>query len=191
MAKSPSLAKAQQLYGESKFKRVLPLLNKALRESPSPREEVQIYELTAFVHVAFNRSQKARAAFFEVLERNPNYDVPANSSPKIRKAFRQAKKRFRKKPQRTVVAAPDPDPEPEPAPEPAPASTADATSKSDFDIPPPEPELTRSADEDGAFYETWWFWTAVGVVAVGAGVGIAVATQPGEPETQFGPFPLP
>ncbi|MEL6547883.1 MAG: hypothetical protein AAFQ82_24875, partial [Myxococcota bacterium] len=111
-AASPSLAKAQESYRDQKYKRVLPLLKKALREDPSPREEVEIYELMAMTQVVFGRSSKARDAYVKVLELNPDYQVPTNASPKIRKAFRQAKKRAKKRSPTPRPPAPEPQPEP-------------------------------------------------------------------------------
>ncbi len=199
LAASPSLAKAQQQYQNQRYKKVLPLLKKALREDPTPREEVDIYELMAMTHVVFGRSAKARDAFVKVLALNPDYEVPANASPKIRKAFLQAKKRAKKR--RPSEPSPAGEPEPEPVDEEPseadfdPFATGETTSGSNDDdsvtIPPPDATIEDSSGDETAFYQEWWFWTAVGVGVVGLGVGAAFLFQPSEPASDFGPFPLP
>lgn len=203
LAASPSLAQAQQLYQDQKYKKVLPLLKKALREDPTPREQVDIYELMAMTHVVFGRTAKAREAFEQVLELNPDYEIPANASPKIRKAFRQAQKRAKKRRRPGPPNAVDESPA-EPVGEDAPGAETDfdpfdtGETRSGggddgdiVDIPPPDASLESSNDEDSAFYQKWWFWTAVGVGVVGLGVGAAILFQPSEPASDFGPYPLP
>ena len=85
--KNRYLIKAKRAYENLEYTRVTPLLNKALKTVQSQAEEIEIYSLFATIHIVYSREEQAREAFKEVLRRDHDFDLPPNTSPKIRAAL--------------------------------------------------------------------------------------------------------
>ena len=169
-AAPPSLLKAKQAYDDLEYDRVLPLLQRALKESPSTGDAVAIFELMANVHVMYDRPDDARVAFIELLKRAPEYQAPPSTAPKVRQAFEAAVTQVR-------VGTSSP----------APASTAPGAG------PTQRPTSLLTSEDTSPWYKHWWVWTAAGVglvVVVGGSYAAWSLSQPKVPKTDFGPFPL-
>ncbi len=193
------LARAKQAYDNLDYGKVIPLVNKALRAGLTPEDEVEAYFLLGTVHTIYSRDKQAQEAFLELLNRSPDYEVPADTSPKIREALEQAKA--------ARAAVPSPAPGSPTAEEPRttggagqgagaatpPGTTAVVATPIDpLAIMTGAEAMQPSVRRRGApFYSTWWFWTAVGVVVAGGGAGLGYyLLQPRYPDRDFGPIPL-
>lgn len=89
-AASPSLVAAEKAYAALDFDQVMPLLEKAGEEPLTPSEEMRRRELTALMHAIYERPALARNGFLELLARDPSYQPPDGSPPKIRAAYLDA-----------------------------------------------------------------------------------------------------
>lgn len=157
-AANAELQRAEASYRQLEFDAALSHLD-AARLSPATDAEYQrIVELTAFVHVIYERNDAARVAFDELLTARPDYALPSDVSPKIAAVFEEAKAA------RRARAAID-------APLPASVTTQQPALG-------PEPPV----------YRRWWFWTAAAVVAAGALTTVLLLTRDGEPDHDFGPI---
>jgi hypothetical protein len=89
-AESRSLAEAEKAYAALDFDQVMPLLDRAGKETLSDLEEQRRRELTAVMHAIYERPVLARNGFLQVLAHDPGYQPPDGSAPKIRSAFDDA-----------------------------------------------------------------------------------------------------
>ena len=201
-AKSKLLIKARKAYEDLDYGKAQALLQKALKANASFADQIEIYMLLATVHAVYGRDDQARAAFLEVIKRDPDRELPPETSPKIRAAFADAKEVWKGDGSPRVTAqAPggagegtDSDEEPKAAP----ATTGNTTQVVQAApvgvVEPANPLMTgvTSYERQEPFYETWWFWTVVGVVVIGGGsTAIWYLTKPSLPEHDFGPIRLP
>jgi hypothetical protein len=195
LAANRALRRAKRAYEQLEYDNVTPLLKKALEASSEPSEEVEIYALLATMHVMYGRDAQAEEAFVHVLERQPDFELPSDSSPKLFAALEAAEQQFAK-----------PAPE-DGASDGSVAETGGEVGEGDRGDPDGDqagdghdggevdpitnPMLPGPITEPTRFYSTWWFWTAVGVVVAGAaGTTAYFITQPRFPETEFGPYNL-
>jgi hypothetical protein len=86
------LLAARQAYQLGEYERVLPHLSRVLERPLSRAELLVVRELQALTHVAFDHVPKAIEAFRMALGVEPNYQVPLDSSPKVKAAFAAAKR---------------------------------------------------------------------------------------------------
>jgi hypothetical protein len=184
------LKKAKKAYENLDYTRVTPLLTRALKVAKTDKEKVEIFYLLGTMHTIYSRDRQATEAFTEVLKMDPNFELPPDTSPKIRAAFADA---------RQAVPAGDPVEDPPPDPEPPDGETIDATPVDDGDELPAGvfgptddvmPGLTRRS-RGSAWYKKWWVWTIAGVVVAG-GVGYLTYSlnQVEYPDHSHGPIPL-
>lgn len=173
MAANRTLRRAQRAYEQLDYDKVTPLLKKALETTNLPEEEVEIYTLLATMHVMYGRDTQAEEAFVHILERQPDFELAADASPKLLAAFEAAELHF-------AEHASDERPVDEPD------ELGDATNPIDSPMDPLPPSTPPAP-----FYSTWWFWTAVGVVVAGAaGTTTYLLARPRFPDTAFGPYDL-
>jgi len=171
LAANRALRRAKRAYEQLEYDDVAPLLRKALEASSDPGEEVEIYALLATMHVMYGRDAQAEQAFVHVLERQPDFELPVDSSPKLFAALEAAEQSFPSRPPDT-------------------ATSGDGGDGGELD-PITDPMLPGPVTEPAPFYSTWWFWTVVGAVVAGtAGTTAYFITQPRFPETEFGPYNL-
>jgi hypothetical protein len=206
------LDKARKAYENLDYAKTQTLLQRALKLPSTTEEEVEIYFLLGTLHVIYGREGQAKEAFREVLARNQGFELPADTSPKIRAAFAEAQ---------AAGPAPPPEPKPEATPEPAPEARTDTAGGSEGSSTTPteagtesptEPPPAKLAEVDPLalvgggdammpamrlhhrgppFYQTWWFWTIIGAaVAGGGGYLTYYLVQPRYPDRDFGPIPM-
>lgn len=190
------LTRARAAYEQLDYDKVTPLLEQALAQSNTVDDEVAIYELLGLIHVTYGRDQEAQNAFVELLKRQPEFQLPGESSPKIVSVFEQAKSELARRQPSETPRRGNADSRPPTRTVPAPPVQPSRAT----DLPDADPDQRaasgriEASDDGGAFYGQWWFWTgaiaAVGVSSVVAGVLIWFLTRPRVPETDFGPYPL-
>jgi hypothetical protein len=190
LAANRSLEKARSAYQNLDYAKTQSLLQKALKAPCTLEEEVEIYFLLGTIHVIYGRDAQAKEAFREVLARNLAFELPADTSPKIRAAFADAQsagadqaptaQRESEKP--AVTASPAELPLAAPA-----ALDPLALVGGDDNMMP----TTSSSGRHSPFYQTWWFWTVVGVAVASGGAYLTYTlVQPGYPEHDKGPIQL-
>ena len=198
------LRNARIAYKELEYEQVLPLLRKALQARPTPEEQVKIFELMAYVHVLYGRNRQARNAFIRLLERNPNFELAPDISPKILQVFghaqeeqnrriarKQSKNNASEGKERNSEGGSPPVEELEEESPPEETIVAQQEDTEFSATSPPLPEVSTSLDSGPPVYEQWWFWTALGVVAVGAGISVWALSQSETPNHDYGPILLP
>ena len=108
-AESDALTAARSAYRSLDYERALPLLEEALRDAGTREEQIDVYALRARVFVALDDMPGARAAFAQVLRRDPDFRLdPATTSPKIIGALEAARVEAETMPASTDVSATDP-----------------------------------------------------------------------------------
>jgi hypothetical protein len=124
------------------------------------------------MHVMYGRDAQAEEAFVHVLERQPDFELPADSSPKLFAALEAAEQSFPNRPPTT-------------------GGGNGEVGDGDGDGEPITDPILPGPVTSTPFYSTWWFWTVVGAVVAGAaGTTAYFVTQPRFPETEFGPYNL-
>ncbi|MBI5511582.1 MAG: hypothetical protein HY903_22730 [Deltaproteobacteria bacterium] len=207
-ARNRNLVKAEKAYADLDYGHVERWLQKAQKSQLSPEETVAVFELYAFVHAIYGRDEQAREAFLEVLKRKPEYLLAADTSPKLRGVFLDAKRTWEAQGSPVAPAPPvgagadaataerDPD---EPAEELKLAALPPVTVETKNNAVPDavmrrnDPLAVESVSHRRAapFYTRWWFYAAVGVVVVGAsGALVWALSRPEPPSHDFGPVPL-
>ncbi len=174
------LKKAKKAYDNLDYTRVTPLLNRALKTSKTDAEKVEVYFLLGTMHAIYSRDQLAAEAFAEVLELDPSFELPPDTSPKIRSAFADARASVNG---RAVGGGGGPDEE--------------TRAAVDDELPQ---ELFGATDggmpglaqrSRAPWYTKWWIWTLVGVaVAGGTGYLVYSLNRDDTPDHDFGPIPL-
>jgi tetratricopeptide (TPR) repeat protein len=160
------LAPAEQAFAAKRYEQVLPALERA-RKAPLTREEqVRGDALEAMTHAAFDESEKAIEAFRKALQLEPDFQVDARASPKIRGLFAEALRRER------LVH---------------PRLNEPTANPTVVFVPAPE----QAAPASPPVWKRWWFWTAAGVVVAGASAAVWYGAQPKFPEGSLGKDELP
>lgn len=198
-ARNRHLVKAKKAYQAMQYSRVLPALKRALKIAKGHQEKAKIYELMGLIHATYGRDDQARSAFVKLLAANPSFELPPDTSPKIRDAFNSAR-------EAVDAAAPPDDGVGDDAPIAIDDTTSEATGTSttieatDVELVEP-PGSVLAVDplmpgliarhRTNAFYKQWWFWTIVGVaVAGGGGYAAYTLSQSEPPRFDLGPMPL-
>jgi hypothetical protein len=89
------IAKAQQLFEDQQYEESIQTLSAALvRPTNTKEQKVEIYRLLALNYITLGRKDEADNAVRGLLVVNPDYDLPANESPRFRDFFAQAKKKW-------------------------------------------------------------------------------------------------
>lgn len=84
------LAQAQQLYKEMEFERVIPLANAALkRPEITPNQKLDAYVLQGSCYAIIGETTEAEKAFRMLLRGRPEFELPAETAPKILSLFRK------------------------------------------------------------------------------------------------------
>jgi len=93
---NPYLEEARELYLSFQFEGLIPKLEFALAvKGVTAAQRVEIYKLMALTHAAFDDAAQAEAAFLNILELKPDYELTGGASPKIRGYFAGAQKMYR------------------------------------------------------------------------------------------------
>jgi hypothetical protein len=204
--KNKNLTKARKAYEDLDYTKAQSLLQKALKGQTTFEDQIEIYALLATVHAIYGRDEMAQSAFFEVLKRNPETQLPPDTSPKIKAAFAQAREAWQANgaPRISPTAlgdgglvrnggdATDSD-EDKLESSSTPTASLAGQPPARAVVVPLNPLMTGGVGyETGEpIYKRWWFWTIVGVVVVGGG-GAATwyLSRPQVPAHDFGPFPV-
>ncbi|MEE8408434.1 MAG: hypothetical protein V3T05_02400 [Myxococcota bacterium] len=204
-ARNRHLVKAKKAYQAMQYNRVLPALKRALKIAKGKEEKSEIYELMGLIHATYDRDEHARSAFVKLLEINPGFELPPDSSPKIRDAFVAARE------EADAARSPNDDngggdDEPIADDDMAADATVGSTGETErtestevnlVDLPGPVAPIDPlmpgliSRRRSKAFYKQWWFWTIVGAaVAAGGGYAAYELSQTEPPSYNLGPMPL-
>ncbi|WP_224363644.1 PKD domain-containing protein [Hyalangium versicolor] len=93
---NPYLEEARQLYLGFQFEGIIPKLEFALAvKGVTEAQRIEIYQLMALTHSAFDDAAQAEEAFLHILELKPDYALTGGASPKIRSYFANAQKTYR------------------------------------------------------------------------------------------------
>jgi hypothetical protein len=104
----PSVAKAQRAYEQLRFEDVLREIAEARKSgSLSRADDVELTRLEAFTYAVYDDGGRAVDAFGRLLGLQPTWAPPADTSPKIRRYFEDARAR-----RRTSAATAPPDRQP-------------------------------------------------------------------------------
>jgi hypothetical protein len=91
-AAHPRVRAAQRAYDELRFQEVLREIQAARQEGPMPpADEIELLRLEAYTYSVFDDQPRAVDAFRQLLRRKRDFRLPANTSPKIRSNFADAK----------------------------------------------------------------------------------------------------
>jgi hypothetical protein len=105
------LAKARQAVAESDYVAARPALAAALEAGGhSPEEIVELYRLTGTVDAALGNTKAATEAFTRLLALSPRAQLPAGTSPKIKRPFDAAVRYFKTRPRLEVKLETTPEP---------------------------------------------------------------------------------
>lgn len=89
---NPHLARARELYDELNFEDAATTLQRAIEFSGNCRWDLaEVYRLKAFVDAVNNERERCHRDFEIFLALNPEYEIPADTPPKIRNCFEDAK----------------------------------------------------------------------------------------------------
>ncbi len=89
---NPHLARARELYDELNFEDAATTLQRAIEFSGNCRWDLaEVYRLKAFVDAVNNERERCHRDFEIFLALNPDYEIPADTPPKIRNCFEDAK----------------------------------------------------------------------------------------------------
>jgi len=193
-AENSYLQQAREAAANLDHHEVAPLLERALEVASGPEEEAEIYQLLAVTHTRFGREAEARHAYIELLRRQPAYQLPTESSPKLREIFAQARIERGVLPRPSTGAGVG-------ALE---TTTGDDTSADEQDEQGESDEMTSeqastdeqeqvAAAESTSLQILWVFVGATGGVLVAISVGViaaALLSRPVPPDTDLGPYPL-
>lgn len=92
LAASPRVDAAQRAYDELRFEDVLAEVAAARREGGLARgDDLELTRLEAFTYAVFDDRDRAVDAFGRLLRIDPAYQLPENTSPKIRGYFADAR----------------------------------------------------------------------------------------------------
>jgi tetratricopeptide (TPR) repeat protein len=141
------------MYLEGRYEKAMELLYKALdynEKDLGRNRRLGALSYLAFCQIALGDMAGARENFKTLLAMEPDYRLPAGTSPKLVKVFEDVRSKMPKK------IDPRPPIEEKPPPGVIPP-----------DKKPEEPQPKKSSS-------TWWIWAVVGGVLVGAGVTLAV-----------------
>jgi tetratricopeptide (TPR) repeat protein len=141
------------MYLEGRYEKAMELLYKALdynEKDLGRNRRLGALSYLAFCQIALGDMAGARENFKTLLAMEPDYRLPAGTSPKLVKVFEDVRSKMPKK------IAPEP-----PIGEMPPPGVIPPDKK------PVEPQPKKSSS-------TWWIWAVVGGVLVGAGVTLAV-----------------
>jgi len=84
------LRQGQKLYKEMEFERAIPLANAALaRPEITPNQKLDAYVLQGSCYAIIGETLEAEKAFRMLLRGRPEYDLPADTAPKILSLFRK------------------------------------------------------------------------------------------------------
>ncbi len=141
------------MYLEGRYEKARDLLLKALKfkhEELERNRRLGALSYLAFCQIALGDTPAARESFERLLTLEPDYRLPAGTSPKIVKLFEEVRAKMPKKIAPLPVIAKEPP----------------------MGVTPPEkkPEETEKKKSSS----NWWIWAVVGGVLVGAGVTLAV-----------------
>lgn len=93
--RNPRLEEARRLYADLQYARMVPVLEKALgMPGNTPGQLAEIYALLGTVHVILDNQQAAVDAFEQLLAIEPDHELDADLSPKIRSLFARVKRAF-------------------------------------------------------------------------------------------------
>ena len=140
------------MYLEGRYEKAMELLYKALdfnEKDLGRNRRLGALSYLAFCQIALGDMAGARENFRILLKMEPDYRLPAGTSPKLVKVFEDVRSKMPKK------IEPKPPLEDQPPPGVIPPEKK-----------PEEPEPKESS--------TWWIWAVAGGVLVGAGVTLAV-----------------
>lgn len=141
------------MYLEGRYEKAMELLYKALdfnEKDLGRNRRMGALSYLAFCQIALGDMPGARENFKTLLAMEPDYRLPAGTSPKIVKVFEDVRAEMPRKI------------EPQPPVEDKPPPGVIPPEKKPED---PKPEKSSSS---------WWIWAVVGGVLVGAGVTLAV-----------------
>lgn len=89
---NPHLARARELYDELNFEDAATTLQRAIEFSGNCRWDLaEVYRLKAFVDAVNNEKERCHRDFEIFLALNPEYEIPADTPPKIKNCFEDAK----------------------------------------------------------------------------------------------------
>lgn len=89
---NPHLARARELYDELNFEDAATTLQRAIEFSGNCKWDLaEVYRLKAFVDAVNNEKERCHRDFEIFLALNPEYEIPADTPPKIKKCFDDAK----------------------------------------------------------------------------------------------------
>jgi len=89
------IAKAQALFEDQQYEESIQTLSAALvRPTNTKEQKVEIYRLLALNYITLGRKDEADNAVRGLLVVNPEYQLPANESPRFRDFFSQAQKKW-------------------------------------------------------------------------------------------------
>jgi tetratricopeptide (TPR) repeat protein len=141
------------LYLEGRYEKAMELLYKALdynEKDLGRNRRLGALSYLAFCQTALGDMPGARENFKTLLTMEPDYRLPAGTSPKIVRVFEDVRSKIPKKiePQPPIEEKPPPG------------------------VIPPEKKPEESRPKKSS--SSWWIWAVVGGVLVGAGVTLAV-----------------
>jgi len=89
------IAKGQQLFEDQEYEESIQTLSAALlRPSNTKEQKVEIYRLLALNYITLGRKDEADNAVRGLLVAKPDYQLPANESPRFRDFFKEAQAKW-------------------------------------------------------------------------------------------------
>jgi hypothetical protein len=96
-AKQPQdlIARGQQQFDDQQYEESIQTLSGALlRPNNTPAQKVEIYRLLALNYITLGRTQEADNAVRGLLVAQPDYQLPANESPRFREFFAKSREKW-------------------------------------------------------------------------------------------------
>src|SRR6478735_4942677 len=90
LATSPALTAAESAYQEGRFDLLVPTSEAAVQANLPVDERRRAHELLAIAYTAFNRDEEAVQTFRKLLGFAPDFQLPQDSSPRLRALFQKA-----------------------------------------------------------------------------------------------------
>lgn len=89
------IAKGQQLFEDQQYEESVQTLSAALlRPNNTKEQKVEIYRLLALNYITLGRKEEADSAVRGLLVVQPDYQLPANESPRFRDFFKDARSKW-------------------------------------------------------------------------------------------------